>query len=1022
MPFPYRYICDLLQQLDDNSRKEERNQTPTKTIVGAWFHEHRSGLNAPENDSSAILSTLLPERRTDRVYFIQTPRLESIFGKALLLGASRVQELRRYRTSGQGVDLADCVEGILKGTPNALQGSNELTVEEIDGTLSRIAAACRFSSPSVRALQKTQNARDQEQSIANIYRRLSARDAKWFTRLMLKNYQPVVMDERLVFRSYHILLPQMMKVREDLSIATAFLRHIYQSPDDQNAIASILKPSIGIKVGRQTWLKGRSIKHCLNMARSREMSCEQKIDGEYCQIHIDLRKPQSPIQIFSKSGKDSTQDRISLHQSIRESLKLGSSDCPFRLGCILEGELVVYSTKDNKILPFHKIRKHVSRSGSFLGTYCDSQPHDHEHLMIVYYDVLMIDNESLLGVRQSERFRRLSKLVTYRKGYAELVSRQVISFSRPSAALKLREAFAECIVSRNEGLVLKPDEPYFDFSTAQKSYSCCNIKLKKEYVQGWGDVGDFAVVGASYDAAKAKEYKRPNVKWTHFFIGCLDNKEKARAKIEKPRFIITNIVELSENLLSTVMGQCFPSPVAFKLNQSILLDFGRGGLHKRPTDVFLEPLVFDMRCFSFDKSPNTNFWSMRFPIVSKIHHDRSYWDALSFTELQDIALAATEMPEVEDSQEMRQWVAALEKADPRGIAIDAISQQSTSTEIIASPVPSRKSRQENVAQCILTPDPSDGEYAQKDHSPHRCGMVVRRHDPFTPPSSSPAEGAEGCAASNVQKSPMKSGSKKRSASDTAIIAKKPRTLSNISYVQSSSTGSSTGLPPSAPECRQPLSQVDANSPSKRRGAKSQLRVSKELLHNSAMPGITSPPTNSLLTSSFDTVPKTTQSPPSLTNKGERSAPKQLPALKCCSPAGNKCAFTNCSILLAPCIAQYAWITENLLRDHGIDDFLIDPRSWSQTPTNRSSMCEQDDSSRKTKRLRVRKICLVESRRRDATMAFIGKIEAAGLKKRNGEREWVAVYDWRILDEISDLESGKKSREMDPWRKHYVGIA
>ncbi|KAI1415227.1 hypothetical protein F5Y13DRAFT_196585 [Hypoxylon sp. FL1857] len=993
MPFPFRYICDLLQRLDDESRNESK-QIPAKVIIETWFREHRTRLNAQENNASAILSTLLPEKRTDRVYLIQATRLESIFGKALLLGASRVQELRRYRTPALGVDLADCVEGILSRTPNPSLGSNELTVEEIDDTLGCIAAACRFSSPSVRASRKSQSVRDQDQSLINIYRRLSPRDAKWFTRLVLKNYQPVVMDDRLIFRCYHVLLPQMMKVRDDLTMATAFLRQISLSPHDQNAIASLLKPTIGTKVGRQTWFKGRSIKHCLDMGRSRDMSCEQKIDGEYCQIHIDLRKGSSLIQIFSKSGKDSTQDRAGLHQVIRDSLKLGASDCPLKIGCILEGELVVYSTKENKVLPFHKIRKHVSRSGSFIGTKYDSQPHDYEHLMIIYYDVLMIDDESLLAVRQSERFKCLGELITCRKGCAELVQREIIRFSQPSAASKLREAFAKCIMSRGEGLVLKPDEPYFDFSTSQKPFSCCNIKLKKDYVQGWGDVGDFAVVGASYDAAKAREYKKSTVKWTHFFIGCLDNKEKARRRIEKPRFIITNIVELSEALLSTLLTQCFPSPVPFKQNDSLILDFRQREMEKRPTDVFTEPLVFDMRCFSFDKAPNTTFWSMRFPSVSKIHNDRSYWDTISFTELQEIATDATEMPEAEDSQEMRQWISALEKADPKGIAVDAMTQESTSTEMSATSTPPLKTRQEKEARSNPT--------AESTNIAEPGGQPFVSCCETTVPAQ--VESTQDCALCEPPHiSPTNSRRQKRPAPDTRVAAKKPRKLSNTSHVQMHPTDKVTTQPSSPVRNRQALSQIDANSQSQSRA--SQGHVTDPLMSEAA-----------LSSSRIDCDPSSSPA------EGQ-STSKQTTLSRCCSLVGKKCALSNCSILLAPCISRYAWVTENLLRDHGIDDYLVDPQSWSQTSKPQESTYKWDASLRKMKKVRIRKICLVESRRQDATLSFYEKIEAAALKKKNGDREWVAVYDWRILEDISDIESGKaRPGDMDPWRKRYVGIA
>ncbi|KAI1462370.1 hypothetical protein F4805DRAFT_410367 [Annulohypoxylon moriforme] len=1002
MPFPFRYVCDLLQQLGDESRQDENKKLSTKAIIETWFRTHRPHLNAPENHACAILSTLLPERRTDRVYFIQTQRLEGIFARALILGNSRVLELRRYNTPGLGVDLADCIEGILERTPNLSHDNNELTVEEIDDALSHIAAACRFSSPAVRALRKTSNAGDQDKSLINIYRRLTARDAKWFTRLVLKNYQPVSMDERIVFRCYHPLLPQMMKVRDDFTKAAELLRHISQSPHCQNEITDILKPVIGTKVGRQAWFKGRSIKHCLDMGRSRDMSCEQKIDGEYCQIHINLRKPHSNIQIFSKSGKDSTQDRLGLHQVIRESLKLSDADCPLTIGCILEGELVVYSNKENKILPFHKIRKYVSRSGSFIGTSFDSQPHDYEHLMIVYYDVLMIDDESLLGIRQSERFKRLSELITCRKGCAQLVQREIISFSRPSAASKLREAFAKCIVSRNEGLVLKPDEPYFDFSINPKPYTC-NIKLKKEYVQGWGDVGDFAVIGASYDAAKAKEYKKSGINWTHFFIGCLENRDKARAGIEKPRFVVTNVVELSEALLSTVIYQCFPSPVSYGQNEDIILEFRRGRVDKRPTDVFLDPLVFDMRCFSFDKEPNTNFWSMRFPAVSKIHHDRSYWDTISFSELQEIASNATKMPEVEDSQEMREWIAALEKADPGGIAIDATTQQSTLSEggYAISP---NSNHPEKESGHDLPLGVTNETHPRRQPTLSCPNMTVLIQDS----QESPSQLALG-SYSNI------TGCQKRSAPDTTAVPHKSRKLSNPSSVQSKSAAISTTLSLSPIRTRQPLGKIDANS---------QSQQSQGPTTNSSALEAASSPTNNVCdqaTPSLAVPPTIPYSSPSSANR--QGEPKQHMTSGCCSLARKKCALKNCSILLSPCIAQYPWITENLLGEHGVHDFIIDPQLWDELPTPKSSVSKWDASSQKVRKIRARKICLVESRRQDATQSFYRKIEAASLKKKSGERAWVGVYDWRVLEDISDLESGRTKPEgTDPWRKHYVGIA
>ena len=103
------------------------------------------------------------------------------------------------------------------------------------------------------------------------------------------------------------------------------------------------------------------------------MSLERKYDGEYCQVHTDLGRAGHEIHIFSKSGKDSTNDRQGVHCAIRDCLRLGQDDCKIGQRCILECELLLWCEKSKRIPDFHKIRKHVDRSGVFLGTDKDSQ-------------------------------------------------------------------------------------------------------------------------------------------------------------------------------------------------------------------------------------------------------------------------------------------------------------------------------------------------------------------------------------------------------------------------------------------------------------------------------------------------------------------------------------------------------------------------------------------------------------------------------------------------------------------------
>ncbi|GAP90534.2 putative ATP dependent DNA ligase domain-containing protein [Rosellinia necatrix] len=808
----------------------------------------------------------------------------------------------------------------------------------------------------------------------------------------------------MVFHNYHPLLPQLIKIRDDLPAAAVYVRHLNEKPDTLSAITDFLKPRLGTKVGRQPWFKGRSIKNCMDMLQGRQAVCEQKIDGEYCQIHIDLRKPHSCIQIFSKSGKDSTADRTSLHTAIRDSLKIGDKNCPLKEGCILEGELVVYSTKENKILPFHKIRKHVTRSGSFLGTANDSQAHEHEHLMIIYYDMLLIDDESLLGMKNSERFRRLSAIITHKKGYAELVPRTTIDTSRPSAVPILRELFAQCISSRGEGLVVKPDEPYFDFSTTMRRFGCCNIKLKKDYIQGWGDVGDFAAVGASYDAAKAREYNLPNVKWTHFFIGCLENSDQARAKTEMPRFRVTNVVELTRPMLSTFWAQRSPIFVPYEDNTSIRLSYRGIVLTKKPTVIFPCPLVFDMRCFGFDKEPNTNFWSMRFPQVGKIHRDRSYLDTIAFSKLQQIAAAAVNIPEERDSQEMRQWITALEKRDRGKFLIDAMSQETNYSNVTASPLSSELSQ--------LIPQP-------------------RKRNLPTSPTSSATEAA--VLSTGVTPSALSRAKRPVSElSEPKHNVKRHRTHSSPLSMDSSQEINPTSTSTHRQQ-REPLSQLEPDA-SKNNRPRSQPSSSIPVQEDIGIP------VEKLAASSptaYDTASEMISSSPSRTITPRRSSVTALSQRSLdkrtfpCSIAQDGCALANCSILLSPCISSYAWVMDDLLKRHGITDPLLDPRVWnnvglftSMSGSVGGSVCEPASTETPGRQRRVRKICLVESRRKEATKAFLQKIKDANLVKTDGKREWVTVYDWKVLESITDQESKKdksSSRATDPWRRFYVGV-
>lgn len=363
--------------------------------------------------------------------------------------------------------------------------ANEVTTEEIEKVTLEITSKKAFSGPGIKRLARGIPV-DDSTLLRPLYTRLQSREAKWLTRLILKNNSPVIVPKSLVYRCYHYLLPDLVKVQSEFTAAlellrTGRLRDMSSMPSEteralgKEDLMKYLLPKIGVKVGRPPFFKARSIKHCFDIAQNRRMSVEKKYDGEYCQVHIDLTQERRQwIKIFSKSGKDSTEDRVNVHSAIVNCLRLGHVDCKITKKCILEGELLVYSDKEQKVLDFHKIKKHVTRSGRFLRCENDSQANPWEHLMLVLFDIMLLDDTPILHLKNGERRKHLEKIVQVIPGQAELVTRKTICFSLPGAANELRNMFANCITSNGEGLVMKPtDEPYFNFTDSYTLYRSC---------------------------------------------------------------------------------------------------------------------------------------------------------------------------------------------------------------------------------------------------------------------------------------------------------------------------------------------------------------------------------------------------------------------------------------------------------------------------------------------------------------------------------------------------------------------
>ncbi|KAG6082349.1 hypothetical protein E4U15_002534 [Claviceps sp. LM218 group G6] len=967
MPVPFASVCDLL---DECYKLHVAKKSNTRT-VSKWFDQHRNCINAQNTDLAALLSTLLPEKRSDRVYCIKTPTLEKLIGKALMLGASRLIELGLYKQSGQGVDLADCVERILTVTPNPLYSERDsITVEEIDQVLHGIASKIVWSSPCIRADPGSSTTARGRDGLEDIYRRLSAREAKWFTRLILKEFRPLILDSGLIYRCCDPALPLILKIQDDFATAIKTLQSL---------------------------------------------------------------KSHSPAEYV----KDGAPQPSSLCTLTTVKPKLG-----IKHDCILEGELVVHddvvgslnladlhsydtdtaAPQEDKIMPFHKIRNHIARRGRLINVDLDSPPRSHENLMIVFYDILYLDQQSLLDVCRSERFEILKRTVRCDSGRAELVRRTVVDFHRPTGASELRKEFAKVITAKGEGLVLKPDGPYFDFHSRKHGPAGFCIKLKKEYIGTFGDVGDFAVVGAGYNPSKARLYKIPNLAWTVFYLGCLTNKEEVRRWGAIPEFTVVSAVEMPEALLKTFMVHCHTMNVPLDMSTTTKLHIPTGIEADAPLKfAFQSPPVFDMRCFSFDKPGNVGFWTLRFPTVSKIHFDRDFSDAITFDELQAMAKEARATPDLEDSQENLHWIAQLEGADPRGRAVDAVSQLTATTMPTPSPRTSRSPLRLLMQSRSRSPDMIGTKLGCQPCTEKATALLP------TPPESSPS--SEPGRLSTDTHTPDEKRKRR-------LVAPSALTTSGIVEARE------TGLPCSfltgatGTKRRKPLQEADgnvlhANNP--------------RMLHASAMyemPQSTRATANPKHEYPQDSPETTTGKEKPVEDKidavccipgsilpsieqtslpAEKANPaKQSP--KPCVFAGENCHLSDYTILLAASALAHSDERIALLGEHGAGTVgtVVDMDEWLEATRFGTTLGD-------TKFPQRRVLMLVDTvQRKTETQKVLASLERAREKLPRKKRGWIEVYDWRVLHHLKVMEDDSEKEKYfdgfhDPWRRWYCGF-
>lgn len=200
MGFPFAWVCDLLEDLGklacapllENIKKKQTNDK-----IVAWLRSHCNRLNAHDTDADAVILTFKPETKTDRDYGLDARSLEQIIARALNLPRKHVRTLQMWRQGPVRGDLALCVEKVLEDMNESKERVvapfcvNQVTTEHIDKIL--LAISNSFSSTSSQGSAGS----GVIEELGRLYRTLRFREAKWLTRLILKDFGHIRFPDEL---------------------------------------------------------------------------------------------------------------------------------------------------------------------------------------------------------------------------------------------------------------------------------------------------------------------------------------------------------------------------------------------------------------------------------------------------------------------------------------------------------------------------------------------------------------------------------------------------------------------------------------------------------------------------------------------------------------------------------------------------------------------------------------------------------------------------------------------------------
>ncbi|THH19263.1 hypothetical protein EW146_g1886 [Bondarzewia mesenterica] len=665
---------------------------PAQRVFQRWVDKLRDEYSPlPENSTAVVFRLLFPDEDNGRKYQAQEKTLGGQLAMVFSVSTKaehRGENLRNWN----GEHTFGCLGNEVYKVVNATSGDGGNSVgphsmADVDMLLSELASLCAWSDESVREFSMNLVDRTRLNVLISLYANMPALDAAFLTQIILKDLRPMLYPltethyttSLLDFNSNAV---EMLTKEDAMNVWDPSGRMLMAYPvrATLNDAAAFFEDDDGIP----KCLKGRGCRQSLrhsDLQTSKKIWAETKYDGERAQIHVQIcPNGYVDVKIYSKNARDSTSDRHAVHPTILETLNLiqRPENLPVdqhwpqkngKISCnvVLEAEMVAFSETCDRIdvtdAEFWHIRSLITSTAagvrrrlqlpkrksenpktSQISLISDGSDDAKRHLALVFFDILVLESESLLSKPYSARRSTLERVITHMHGYALLAERFPIDLRGPNGLAggeeQLRRIFAKHVADFEEGVVLKADEGRY------RDYRFPWVKLKKDYIPGYGDCLDLAVVGAGWDKERARELRVAPSTFTTLYLGVLSNAKviekdpsirphfevyftvsygQERHKLEKTNFILKSSNYTRYHEIET-------------LESSLDYTFTLSNVQP-PTMMLHTPLLVEVYGASFTKENGSNYYELRWPRVTKVHRasERSWREGITFQRFQQIA-------------------------------------------------------------------------------------------------------------------------------------------------------------------------------------------------------------------------------------------------------------------------------------------------------------------------------------------------------------------------------------------------